>query len=114
MSDWHSERARTGAAFDERSATKANAVTDIETFPAPWPGVLVEMKDYLDLWFLALGKKRQAATVRIFISKTLVSQAQLQPHVREFRASISRIPNCRIELKGTEQAAHKIEIEYRR
>jgi hypothetical protein len=52
--------------------------------------------------------------VRIFISKTLVSQAQLQPHVREFRASISRIPNCRIELKGTEQAAHKIEIEYRR
>lgn len=88
--------------------------TDIETFLAPWPGVLVEMKDFVDLWFLAMGKKRQAATVRIFISKILVPQANLQPHVREFRASISRIPNCRIELKGTEQAAHKIEIDYRR
>lgn len=93
---------------------KARAMTDIETFLAPWPGVLVEMKDFVDLSFLAMGKKRQAATVRIFISKTLVSQAKLQPHVREFRASISRIPNCRIELKGTEEAAHKIEIEYRR
>ena len=87
---------------------------DSETFLAPWPGVLVEMKDFVDLWFLAMGRKRQAATVRIFISKTLVSQAQLQPHVREFRASMARIPDCRIELKGTEQAAHKIEIEYRR
>jgi hypothetical protein len=93
---------------------KANPMTNIETFLAPWPGVLVEMKDFVDLSFLAMGQNRQAATVRIFISKTLVSQAKLQPHVREFRASISRIPNCRIELKGTEQAAHKIEIEYRR
>lgn len=89
-------------------------MTDIETFMAPWPGVLVEMKDFVDLWFLSMGKQRQVATVRVFISKILVSQTQLQPHVREFRASISRIPNCRIELKGTDQAAHKIEIEYRR
>jgi hypothetical protein len=89
-------------------------MTDTETFLTPWPGVLVEMKDFVDLWFLSMGGKRQAATVRIFISKTLVSQAKLQPYVREFRASISRIPNCRIELKATEQAAHKIEIEYRR
>jgi hypothetical protein len=96
------------------SATKAKAMTDTETFLAPWPGVLVEMKDFVDLWFLAMGTKRQAATVTIFISKALVSQAKLQPHVREFRASIARIPNCRIELKGTDQAAHKIEIEYRR
>ena len=89
-------------------------MTDIETFLAPWPRVLVEMKDFVDLWFLATGRKREATTVRIFISKTLVSQAQLQPHVRAFRASIAQIPNCRIELKATEQAAHKVEIEYRR
>ena len=85
-----------------------------ETFLASWPGVLVEMKDFVDLWFLAKGKGPQPATIRIFISKALVSRAQLQPHVRRFRASISRIPHCRIELKATEQAAHKIEIEYRR
>ncbi len=88
--------------------------TDIETFRAPWPGVLVEMKAFVELWFLALGTRRRATTLRIFISKALVSQAQLQPHVREFPASMTRIPDCRVEFKGTEQASHKIEIEYRR
>lgn len=88
--------------------------TEIETFVAPWPGVLMDMKDFVDLWFLAKGQVRRAATVRIFISKALVREAQLQPHVREFKASMSRIPNCRIELKATEQPAHQIEIEYGR
>ena len=91
-----------------------NVHTDTETFLAPWPGVLVEMKNFIDLWFLALGRKRQAATLRVYISRHLVTRARLQPHVREFRTSIARIPNCRIELKATEQAAHKIEIDYRR
>ena len=84
----------------------------IETFRAPWPAVLVEMKDFVDLWFLAQGRRERAATLKVFISKALVSQAQLQPHVREFRKSIARIPNCRVELKATDQAVHKIEIEY--
>jgi hypothetical protein len=85
----------------------------VEMFRAPWPAVLVQMKDFVDLWFLAQGRRERPATLRVFISKTLVGPAQLQPHVREFRKSIARIPNCRVELKATEQAAHKIEIEYR-
>ena len=88
--------------------------TDIETFGSPWPGVLVEMKAFIELWFLALGNRRRPTALRIFISKTLVAQVDLQPHVREFRASMPRIPDCRFELKGTEQPLHKIEIEYRR
>ena len=88
--------------------------TDIETFHGTWPGVLVEMKAFIELWFLALGNRRRPTALRIFISKALVPQANLQPHVREFRASMPRIPDCRVELKGTEQASHKIEIEYRR
>ena len=43
--------------------------THVETFLAPWPGVLVEMKDFVDLWFLARGSRPQPATVKIFISK---------------------------------------------
>jgi hypothetical protein len=85
----------------------------VETFRAPWPAVLVEMKDFVDLWFLAQGRRERPATLRVFISKTLVSHAQLQPHVREFRKSIARIPNCRVELKATDQAVHKIEIEFK-
>jgi hypothetical protein len=34
--------------------------------------------------------------------------------VRAFKASLAGIPDCRVELKGTEAASHKIEIEYRR
>jgi hypothetical protein len=85
----------------------------VETFRAPWPAVLVQMKDFVDLWFLAQGRRERPATLRVFISKTLVSQAQLQPHVREFRKSIAGIPNCRVELKATDQAVHKIEIEFK-
>lgn len=84
----------------------------VEKFASPWPGVLVEMKDYLDLSFLAFGAQLAGTTVRIFISKTLVPQARLQPHVRAFRASIARIPDCRIELKATDEAAHRIELDY--
>ena len=99
---------------DEPPAPATVPITESESFQAPWPGVLLDMKDFVELWFLALGRKRHPETIRIFVSKALVSPAQLQPHVREFKASLTRIPNCRIELKGTEQAAHRIEIEYRR
>jgi hypothetical protein len=88
--------------------------TRSEIFKGAWPGVLAEMKDYLDLSFLAMGKRQSGSTVRVFISKALVPQQHLQPHVRQFRASLARIPDCRVELKATEDAAHKIEIEYRR
>ena len=88
------------------------ALTEVESFPGPWPAVLLEMKDFVDLWFLT--KRKHAATVRIFISRALVPPAKLQPHMREFKASLANIAGCRIELKGTAAAAHKIEIEYRR
>jgi len=88
--------------------------TESETFVAPWPAVLAEMKDFLDLWFLARSSAKRPSAVRIFISKSLVAQAELQPHVRRFRASLSGIPDCRIELKATGAAAHRIDIEYGR
>ena len=87
--------------------------TDTETFAQSWPAVLREMKDYIDLWFLARSGERQAAALRIFISKALVAQAGLQPHAREFKAALARAP-CPVELKGTEEPAHRIEIDYRR
>jgi hypothetical protein len=86
----------------------------IQTFTAPWPDVLAAMKDFVELSFLAIGTARKGATVRIFISKTLVAQTRLQPHVQNFRASIAQIPQCLVELKSTDEAAHKIEIEYER
>lgn len=85
-----------------------------ETFLTQWPGVLIEMKDYLDLSFLASGQTRSGATVRVFISRALVPQDRLQPHMREFRAALTRIPHCCVEIRATADAAHRIEIEYPR
>lgn len=102
------------------AATAANLETDVdqivatldETFTGRWPAVLVEIKDFIDLAFLA--RKHRVATVRVFISRTLVPQQQLQPYMREFKASFGALPTCRIELKGTDAKAHKIQIEYRK
>jgi hypothetical protein len=88
--------------------------TESETFVAPWPVVLAEMKDFLDLWFLVRSKASGPTAIRIFISKVLVGAGELQPHVRRFRASLAGIPDCRIELKATREAAHRIDIEYGR
>jgi hypothetical protein len=87
-------------------------LVDVERFREPWPAVLVEMKDFVDLWFLA--SKHRAGGVRIFISRPLVPQADLQPHMRLFKAALGTIPGCRIELKGTDEPAHRIEIEHGR
>ena len=89
-------------------------MTSVETFRSPWPQVLFEMKDYLDLYFLSRGKQRAGATVTVSISKSLVPRNRLQPHVRQFRAAVDRIPDCEVEFKATEEPAHKIEIEYSR
>jgi hypothetical protein len=98
---------KTGSTHD------ASAMTEIETFVAPWPAVLAEIKDYLDLWFLAGGGRREAAALRVFISRPLVARANVQPHAREFKTAISRLAG-RVELRGTDERAHRIEIEYRR
>ena len=105
-------RVQASAAGESREPEDA-VMTDTETFVAPWPGVLVEMKDFIDLWFLVGSGQRRAAHLRIYISRLLVSQGKLQPHAREFKAAVSRIP-CRIELKATSEPAHRVEIEYRR
>jgi hypothetical protein len=97
-----------------RNEALAEVGTEMERFAAPWPGVLVEMKDFIDLWFLAMGRKRQATALRVFISKPLVAQSKLQPHMQAFKASLANIPGCRLEIKGTEEATHRIEVEHRR
>ena len=86
----------------------------VETFSGPWPDVLIEMKEFVDLSFLAAGTKRRTASVRVLSARQLAPQSHLQPHIARFRQALLRIPSCHIELKSTDEDAHKIEIEYRR
>ena len=86
----------------------------VETFSGAWPDVLVEMKEFVDLSFLAAGTQRRSADIRILIARRLAPQAHLQPHIARFRQALSRMPSCHVELNSTDEGAHKIEIEYRR
>ena len=86
----------------------------VETFSGTWPDVLVDMKEFVDLSFLAAGRTRRATSIRVLIARQLVPQSHLQPHIARFRQAISAMPNCEIELRSTDLALHQIEIEYRR
>ena len=86
----------------------------VETFSGGWPDVLLDMKEFVDLSFLAAGTKRRAASIRVLIARPLVPQTHLQPHIARFRHALSAMPGCRIELHSTDESAHRIEIEYRR
>ena len=86
----------------------------LETFSGPWQDVLIEMREFIDLSFLAAGTQRRSANIRVLIARQLAPQSHLQPHIARFRQALSRMPSCRIELNSTDEGAHKIEIEYRR
>ena len=86
----------------------------VEAFSGPWPDVLIDMQEFVELSFLAAGTKRRAANIRVLIARQLVPPSYLQPHIARFRQAISGMPSCRIELKSTDQTVHTIEIEYRR
>jgi hypothetical protein len=86
----------------------------VEAFSGPWPDVLSDMKEFVELSFLAAGRKRRAANIRVLIARELVPSSYLQPHIARFKQALSGMPSCRIELKSTDQPMHTIEIEYRR
>jgi hypothetical protein len=88
-----------------------NIIMDAESFDSPWPGVLARMREYIELCCLARGRAPEAITV--YISKRLVKESQLQPHVRDFRATLPNQPACRTQLKGSDAPAHRVEITYR-
>jgi hypothetical protein len=88
-----------------------NTAMDAEIFDAPWPDVLARMQEYIELCCLARGRAPEAITV--YISRRLVNQTELQPHVREFRAALPPRPACRTVLKGSNDASHRVEITYR-
>lgn len=86
----------------------------VQRFSGPWPDVLLDMQEFVELSFTAAGSTARGASIRVLIARQLVPQSSLQPHIARFRQAISGMPGCRIELKGTEQAMHTVEIEYRR
>lgn len=85
-------------------------------FDAPWPVVLAEMKDFVDLVRLhATGRSYRRMTVRVRLSQTALArqgipEAGLQPWFGEFRALMAALRDCQFEPIATEEPTHKINI----
>ncbi len=86
-------------------------------FAAPWPAVLVEMKDFVDLARLATGGAYTAMAVKVNIAKTVPAE-WLAPSAHspfgQFRALLDALPRCRVGYAAVELPAHRIDIEIQR
>ena len=82
-------------------------------FAAPWPAVLVEMKDFVDLARLFVGDDK-VLFVRVVVSKTTPAEWLYLPSFQEFRATIEAIPRVKTLFIPDERTCHRIDIEIQR
>lgn len=86
-------------------------------FAAPWPAVLVEMKDFIDLARLSTGGAYESMAVKIGVAKSVPAEL-LDPSPAspfgQFRAILSAFPRCRVEYAAVEPPAHRVHIEIQR
>lgn len=84
-------------------------------FDSPWPVVLVEMKDFVELTRLTLGGGYQSMQVRVWISRAVPIEALQIDAIRQFRDWLEKIPRCPRPDKGFfiahESPFHRIDIE---
>lgn len=79
-------------------------------FPNRWPAVTEEMKDFVHIELLKAGDWRKLE-IRLHISRA-VPINQLQPHVQALKTALSSVRHCRVSLLATEQATHRVELEF--
>jgi hypothetical protein len=86
-------------------------------FAAPWPAVLVEMKDFIDLARLSTGGAYPAMAVTISIAKSVPPEelARLPSSpFGQFRAILEALPRCRVEYAAIDRPAHRVDIDIQR
>ena len=87
-------------------------------FASPWPAVLVEMKDFVELSRLALGGGYRSLQVQVTITKDVTKESLTSPAVREFCDWLEKIPRCQKPVGGFfsahDHANYRIDIEIER
>ncbi len=87
-------------------------------FASPWPAVLVEMRDFVELARLATGGDYRQLRVSVKISKTVPLASLTSPPVGQFRQWLEGIPRCPKPQQGFfathGQPFHRIDIEIER
>ena len=87
-------------------------------FASPWPAVLVEMKDFVELARLAVGGGYRQMRVSVKISRAVPVESLASPPVEQFRQWLESIPRCPRPAGGFfathAQTFHRIDIEIER
>lgn len=86
-------------------------------FTAPWPAILVEMKDFIDLARLSTGGDYLSMTVKVNIAKTVPAESLTPSAVSpfgQFRVILGGLPRCRVGYVAVEHSAHRVDIEIER
>lgn len=80
-------------------------------FAAPWPALLAEMLDYVNLTRLVLGGDYQELGVTVEISRRLPAERLGSAEWQRFRAALENLPGCvaSFELAGP-AAPHRVLI----
>lgn len=83
-----------------------------QEFRSPWPGVLHDIKEYLMLTHLSLGRGRPGR-IAVHLSKHCVAASELQPHATNFRVELAaQLPAMHLSLAAADIPQHKVEVCY--
>jgi hypothetical protein len=87
-------------------------------FASPWPAVLVEMKDFVELARLTVGGGYRQMRVSVLISRTVPLESLTSQPVEQFRQWLESVPRCQKPDRGFfathGQPFHRIDIEIER
>jgi hypothetical protein len=87
-------------------------------FASPWPAVLVEMKDFVELARLSVGGGYRQMRVSVLVSRTVPVESLASLPVEQFRQWLEAIPRCEKPERGFfashGQSTHRIDIEIER
>jgi hypothetical protein len=86
-------------------------------FASPWPLVLAEMKDFVDLARLATGGDYREMAVKVAVSRKVPAE-RLYPSPSSpfgrFRAALEALPRCEVAYTAADRPAHRVIVEIQR
>ena len=84
-------------------------------FASPWPAVLAEMKDFVELGRLFAGGGYRQMRVSVKIAQSVPVESLRSEPVEQFRQWLEAIPRCPRPTQGFftthAQAFHRIDLE---
>ena len=78
-------------------------------FSSPWPGVLEEILDYVQLQLMLAGRW-DSVEIQVLISRKMVTAEKLKPHIDVFRATLAATARSKVLLQATDEPTHRTDL----